>query len=121
MVLADTDWGSGSIAFPNVGFERRMMDFFARRCRPSGHAARMFRSWMADAGFAGVEIHIVPQPMYTLAECPICGWMADEALRQGVLDETAARHWMDALREASDRGAFYACVNMLVVAGTKKG
>ncbi len=118
IVLADTDWASASLDFPDIELERRMMDFFARRCRPSGFAARQFRAWLLDEGLHEVEIHILPQPMFSMENCPLCAWLADEALRQGLVGEREARLWMGHISERSAAGSFYACANMLVVAGT---
>ncbi len=118
IVLVDTDWASASLDFPDIDLERRMVDFFARRCRPSGFAARQFRAWMLDEGLRDVELYILPQPMYDMDSCPLCSWLAEEALMQGAASEAEARHWMGLLGERSASGSFFACANMLVAAGT---
>ncbi len=119
IVLADTDWASASVDFPDLNLERRLLDFFARRCRPNGFAARQFRGWLVDQGLRDVELHVTPMPMFSRENCPLHTWLAEEALRQGAATADEARRWLGVLDERHERGTFYACVNMLVVAGTK--
>ena len=119
LVLVDMDWGSASVDFPDLDLERRMVEFFARRCRPAGYSGRLFRGWMAKAGMKNVRVGVSPRVMGTLEDCPLGSWLADEALRQGAMTRASAARWMDTLKMKEAEGSFYYCANMIVVAGRK--
>ncbi|MFA5257811.1 MAG: methyltransferase domain-containing protein, partial [Opitutales bacterium] len=74
IVLADTDWASASVDFPDRELERRMSDFFCQSCRPNGFAARQFKGWLTNAGVRDVEVHVLPQVTSVVEGCPMCAW-----------------------------------------------
>lgn len=119
LVLIDMDWGSASVDFPDLKLERRFIEIFAQKCRPNGYSGRCFKRWMIESGFAGVTTHVFARVMENLDDCPLGAWAAEDAVKQNMATKIEAAIWMDALREKQARGTFYACANMIVVAGRK--
>jgi len=119
LVLVDMDWGSASVDFPDLGLERRFMNIFAQKCRPNGYSGRHFKRWMLEAGFADVTTQAFARVMENLNDCPLGAWLADDAVKQGAATAEEAVFWMNTLREKNAKGTFYACANMIVVAGRK--
>jgi ubiquinone/menaquinone biosynthesis C-methylase UbiE len=119
LVLIDMDWGSASVDFPDLKLERRFMEIFAQQTRPNGYAGRCFKRWMIESGFEGVTTHGFARVMENLDDCPLGAWLAEDVVMQGAATKEEAALWIDTLRERNAKGAFYACANMIVVAGRK--
>ena len=119
LVLVDMDWSTASVDFPDLALERRLVGFFAEKCRPHGYAGRKFKGWMADAGFTDIQARAYPRFMEQVDDCPLGTWLTDEAVKQGAATAQEASYWMDYLREQSARKAMYASANMLIVSGRK--
>jgi hypothetical protein len=110
IVLADTDWASASVDFPDLNLERRLLDFFARRCRPNAFAARQFRGWLVDQGLRDVELHVTPMPMFSRENCPLAHVAGGGSAPPGRRKRRASPRWV-AFSTTPRTGNFYACVN----------
>lgn len=119
MVLVDTDWASASVDYENYDLSNRLLDFFARVCRPNGFAGREFLGLMKRNGLELVDIQARPVITLDFSETTYGEWLTREALAHGVATPEEMEAWNRDLKEKSDNGEFYSCVNMLVVAGVK--
>lgn len=119
IVLVDTDWGSASLDYEDTELTQRLLNFFAAKCRPNGYAGRQFFSLMKRNQLTVEALQIVPYPMLNFEETPYRQWLIKEALNHGVASETELNRWETALAAKSDRGEFFAVVNMVLIAGSK--
>ncbi|HNX04740.1 MAG TPA: methyltransferase domain-containing protein [Opitutales bacterium] len=119
LVLVDVDWATVSVDFPDLALERRLLRFFGDVCRPNGYAARQFKGWLARAGFREIAVSSFPQFIESAEDCPIVGWLADEAKKRGAATDAELDYWCATLREKAKTNELCASVNMLVVSGVK--
>jgi ubiquinone/menaquinone biosynthesis C-methylase UbiE len=119
VVIADTDWATVSIDFPDTALERKMVRFFGEQVRPYGYAGRELFRIMKRSGLLDVTFQVFPvvQPRFT--NSPFDEWLLREARTKQVITETEAAYWKDTLTERETAGEFYATVNMVVYAGRK--
>lgn len=119
IVLADSDWGSISIDFSNLELERRLTRFFAEKMRPNGFAGRQFLKLLKFCGFKDIKLKIAPMMMNNYSESPFADWLCKEALTMNIASEHELDIWRKSLENDSNNNLFYACVNMIVIAGRK--
>jgi len=119
LVLVDVDWATVSVDFPDLTLERKLLRFFGDVCRPNGYAARQFHGWRARADFSDLQARSFPQFMESATDCPIVGWLAEEAKKRKAATDEEIDRWTDTLAELAAKKQMFASVNMLVVSGTK--
>ncbi len=121
VVLADTDWASASVDFDDVYLERRLLGFFARGLRPNGYAGRQLPGLLVQCGLTEVQVEAMPMVQFRLQDTPFGDWLQREAQAAGVATAEEVEQWRRELVRREAEGRFYACVNMLVAAGRKRG
>ena len=117
LVVADTDWATASIDFPDAALERKLIRFFGEQVRPNGYAGRQFLHIMTQCGLQDVEFQVFPNVQRQFTQSPFDEWLLREALSAQVVSRTEADVWKTTLTEREAAGAFYATVNMVIVAG----
>jgi ubiquinone/menaquinone biosynthesis C-methylase UbiE len=119
LVLVDSDFSSASVDFDDAGLERQMMQFCAMHMRPNGLIARHFYQMLKDQGLKNVQVRAFPLIFTTLAESPFGKVLVDAAVGQGFIDGKTGTHWTETLEALEREGKFFACLNVLVVSGSK--
>lgn len=119
IVLADTDWVSASVDFSDSELERRLMTFFALRMRPDGIAGRRLFALCQQQGLTEIMIDIVPMLQLQLADTPFGPWLINTARTEDIITEDEGEQWLDELQRREEKQQFYACINMVIVSGTK--
>lgn len=119
LVVADTDWATASIDFPDSVIERKFIRFFGEHVRPNGYAGRQFFGFMKQQGLIEVKFQVfaIVQPQFT--QSPFDEWLIQEALSAQVASQAEADYWKTTLTTREAAGEFYATVNMVVIAGRK--
>lgn len=117
IVVADTDWATASIDFPDAALERKLIRFFAEQVRPNGYAGRQFLHIMTQRGLQDVEFQVFPNVQRQFTQSPFDEWLLREALAAQVISRAEADVWKTTLMEREAAGAFYATVNMVIAAG----
>lgn len=121
IVLVDTDWGSASLDYENHELAARLLDFFANICRPKGFAGREFFSLLKRNSLDIADIKVNPVITLNFHETPFGQWLTREALEHGVATKEEMNAWNQDLEEKTNKGEFYSCVNMVLVAGKSNG
>ncbi len=119
VVLADTDWATASVDYPDYELERRLMNYFAYSMRPNGIAGRQFYRLMLEAGLRDISINTFPMVLNDFSQTPFGQWLVDEAIKSGTATAEEMSAWLSTHQEESGQGRFYASVNMVVVSGMK--
>jgi len=119
IVLADADWGSASVDFPDTQLERRLMAFFAQQMRPNGLAGRRLYSLCREQQLEGIRVDVVPMVQQRFSDTPFGDWLVDTAMAEEVINGKEAQHWQGVLQERERQQHFHACVNMVIVSGGK--
>lgn len=119
IVLVDTDWGSASLDYKKQELTSRLLDFFANACRPKGFVGREFLGLLKRNGLNTADIKVIPVLTLDFHETPFGKWLTQEALEHGVATQEEMDAWNHDLSEKTDKGEFYSCVNMVLVAGIK--
>ena len=119
IVLADTDWATASVDFPDSELERRLLSFFARSMRPNGFAGRQFYKLFFDNSVKDINIDTFPLVLNDFSLTPFGKWLTDAALKKTIATASEIENWMDTLNKEHEAGRFYASVNMNVVSGVK--
>ena len=57
--------------------------------------------------------------MQNYSESPFADWLCKEALNMNIASKNELELWKKSLEKDSKNNLFYACVNMIVVAGRK--
>jgi ubiquinone/menaquinone biosynthesis C-methylase UbiE len=119
IILVDTDWGSASLDYKNQGLTNRLLDFFAKVCRPNGYAGREFIGLLKRNNVQVVDVHAKPIITRDFRETTFGEWLTREALKHGIATPEEMERWNHDLMEKTEQGEFYSCVNMVLVAGKK--
>lgn len=120
IVLADADWASASVDYPDYDLERRMMGFFAGSMRPNGVAGRQLFRLLLAAGAHEVRAEVCPMLLHDYDQTPFGPWLVGEATKHGIASSEEGAQWLATLKERSADGRFLATVNILIVAGIKE-
>jgi ubiquinone/menaquinone biosynthesis C-methylase UbiE len=120
IVLIDPDYGTASVAVDNVALERKMMQYCATELRPNGLIARRFYEMLKDAGVRDVEVHTNTLVFTKAEDSPYGTYLINAALKAEFIDDKEAKHWSEILTDREKAGTFFATLNILTVAGTKK-
>jgi ubiquinone/menaquinone biosynthesis C-methylase UbiE len=121
IALADTDWATASVDFPDTELEARLLYFFREKIRPNGYAGRQFFSAMQDLGLHISSLESMPILMFNFEETPFASWLTREALSAKIATEKELAHWNNILLKKSEQGRFFASANMILCTGTKDG
>lgn len=119
IILVDTDWGSASLDYKNQGLTNRLLDFFAKVCRPNGYAGREFIGLLKRNNVQVVDVNVKPIITRDFRETTFGEWLSREALEHGIATPEEMEGWNHDLMEKTEQGEFYSCVNMVLVAGKK--
>ena len=119
VVLADTDWATASVDYPDYHLERRLMQFFTSTVRPNGLAGRQFLQWMHIHHLQSIDMAIFPMAMTQINQTPFGNWLAEEAVAADIASDDEMREWINALTARSESGSLYVTANMVVVSGQK--
>ena len=119
VVIADTDWATASIDFPETVLERTLIRFFGEQVRPNGYAGRQFFRIMRQQGLLEVKFHVFPIVQHQFTHSPFDEWLIQEALDAKIISDAEAAVWKTALTAREEAGELYATVNMVVLAGKK--
>jgi ubiquinone/menaquinone biosynthesis C-methylase UbiE len=120
VVLIDPDYGSASVAVDDVALERKMMQYCATKLRPNGLIARRFYALLKDAGVGDVKVHTDTLVFTTVEDSPYGTYLINAAQDAGFIDDKEAAQWKSVLTDREQAGTFFATLNILTVAGTKK-
>jgi ubiquinone/menaquinone biosynthesis C-methylase UbiE len=117
IVFLDTDWATLSIHSPNPLFERRLVQWRINGWR-NGYAARS----MPELFFRSGIKNVVSETRALRLEFPEINYlispMANLAISTGQITPYQWVSWHSSLRQASEKGTFYASVNMVLCYGT---
>jgi ubiquinone/menaquinone biosynthesis C-methylase UbiE len=119
IVAADADWGSASADSPDADLERRLTAFFAMRLRPDGFAGRKLFGLFKRQGLSEVTVEVLPVTAAHVKDTALGGRLLEAAVRAGEATSEETSRFSEELARLSERGEFYCCVNMIIVAGTK--
>ncbi|MDO8870172.1 MAG: methyltransferase domain-containing protein [Methanobacteriaceae archaeon] len=119
IVLADADWGSASVGYDDYELTNRLLHFFANVCRPNGFSGREFLGLMKRNGLEVVDMESQPVITLDFHETVFGEWLTREALEHDVATPEEMDAWNKDLHEKSEKGEFYSCINMVMVAGIK--
>lgn len=119
IVLADTDWPSASIDFPDRELERRLVRFFTDRLRPNGYAGRELFRLLREAGLEELRVEVFPMVFHDPAQTPFREWVTEAAVKEGIATEEEAARWLETCAALAEVGSFFSCANMMVVSGRR--
>jgi ubiquinone/menaquinone biosynthesis C-methylase UbiE len=119
IVLVDADWGSATVNFSDTELERRLINFFATGMRPNGFAGRQLFELLQRNAYLDIRVDVVPFIANELSETMFGDWLREEALKNTIATLNEMDNWRAELENKSSKGAFFACVNMVIVAGKK--
>ena len=121
IVIADTDWSTLSIDSCHGDVERRLLEFGIDRLA-SGYAGRQLFGLLRRRGLADVVIEIFPICITDYGLACYMGLLDEsprEAVEAGIVTTGELERRRLAFEEADEVGAFFASVNLVMVAGRK--
>lgn len=122
VVVLDTDWGSLSINHANPELERRLTAFKASVALRNGYSGRRLFAQMLAAGLHDLSLEVFPIYSTDYATARLACALDDlttRAQQAGVVTPQEAEDFNAAMHAADAAHGFFACVNMVLVAGTK--
>lgn len=120
VVLADVDWGAGSIDTPHPGIEAVLQEVLARRVVPNGYAGRTLYRLMKQAGLTEVETELLP---ISLTSLPMIRMVAQldyaeqVALEAGLLTPDMLAAWRTDLERYAADETLFAAVCVVIATG----
>ena len=122
LVVIDGDWATLTIESDETELERRLVQFHAAHMMNNPFSGRHLRRMFTSRGFADLTIDVQPMVLADVAtarQMMRLNALTREALATGVIDAAEAQRWEASLSRASESGAFFASVNMVLVSGRK--
>lgn len=122
LVVIDGDWATLTIDSDETELERRLVQFNAAHMMNNPFSGRHLRRMFTSRGFTDLTIDVQPVILADVAaarQMMRLNALTREALATGVIDAGEAQRWEASLTRASDSGAFFASVNMVLVSGRK--
>lgn len=119
ILLIDTDWGSASLDYDDIGLTQRLLYFFATHCRPNGFSGRQFYRLLKSNGLSVNEIVVKPIITLDYRETPFGDWLIKEALTHNIASEMELANWNQQLIKKNTNQEFFSVVNMILVSGRK--
>lgn len=121
IVLADVDWGAGSLDTPHPFVAQTLEGVLAQRILPNGYAGRTLHRLMKAAGLENIAVEL---HSFTMNSLPMIRYIAQldaaehVALEEGYLSAEQIEQWRDDLEEYGRNGWLFASVSVVVAAGT---
>ena len=122
IVVLDTDWGSLSIGHQNADLERRLTAYKAGPALRNGFSGRRLFAQMRAAGLQDLSVEVFPIYSTEYATARLACALDDltgRAQQAGIDTQQDAEEFNATMRAADAAQGFFACVNMVLVAGTK--
>ena len=119
IVLVDADWGSASVDHEDHELTNRLLNFFARFCRPNGYAGREFLSLLKRNDIELADMKVKPVVILDFQETTFGDWLSKEALKHKIATLEELESWNEDLSQRTERQEFFSCSNMILVAGKK--
>jgi len=122
IVVLDADWGTMSIDTREVETERRLARVHAERQLHNGYSGRQLHRLFKQQGLVEIEIHPFPLVTTDLAfmrQATVIDETERIARAEGVITEEKLNHWRAELKDADDRGLFFAVMLQLLAVGRK--
>ena len=122
VVVADTDWGSMSLATDEVETERRLARVKAERLLHNGYAGRRLYGWLIAAGLTSLSVQpfVIYQTQLAMARYGMSmDELQREALAAGAVTADELARLESSLDKAEEAGQFFGSVNVWLVAGQK--
>lgn len=120
IVVADVDWGAGSLDTPHPYVAQTLEGVLAQRILPNGYSGRTLQRLMRSAGLDEVKVELHP---FTMSSLPMIRYVAQldaaeqVALADGYLSAEQIEQWREDLEEAAVKGWLFASVCMVVAVG----
>jgi ubiquinone/menaquinone biosynthesis C-methylase UbiE len=122
LLILDTDWGSMSIDSPEFDIERRIVRTQGEKLCNNGYAGRNLYRLFKQHGLSDVHFEVFPISSTSYAffrEGAHIDASEQFALSNGIITEEELQRWHKSLEEADAIGAFFGCVNQVLVVGRK--
>jgi ubiquinone/menaquinone biosynthesis C-methylase UbiE len=122
VVVADTDWGSHSTDSADVVVERALAHTLAETSLANGYSGRQLYGMMKRAGLTQLTVAIFPLHFTDYAfwrEIARTKEVEQGTVTAGNVRADALERWRGGMSGADRDGAFFASVNMVLVAGTR--
>ncbi len=120
IVDIDPDWGTLSIDTTEVAVERRLVRFKAEHSLQNGYIGRQLYRLFKQQNFVGIQIETLPfyTTNYAIARY-ICHL---DTVEQGAIDADVITNqelqlWHTNLKEADEKGVFFASLNLVMIVG----
>lgn len=120
LVVIDGDWATFTIDSDETDLERRLVQFHAAHMMNNPFSGRRLRRMFTQRGLSDLAIDVRPLIVADVGaarQMMRLDQLARETLAAGVIDPSEAQRWEASLVRASDSGAFFASVNMVLVSG----
>jgi ubiquinone/menaquinone biosynthesis C-methylase UbiE len=120
IVVLDTDYSSFTVDSDQTDLERRLA-LAAAQSVLSGYVARKLYRMFTDQGLAAISVTVRPVALTSYADArgALLDLIEPGALASGIVTEEQLHAWHAELEQADARNAFFACTNMMLVAGCK--
>lgn len=118
-IIADTDWASASLDFPNPSLERKMTSFFAEKLITNGYSGRQLFRYFRKHALSDIQVKLIPVHFKDLAYTPYGPFLVEKAKASGLFHDDQLKEWTEVLEDRNDAGQFYCSLNMVVVSGRK--
>ncbi len=122
VVLLDTDWGSNSTDTHETDIERRLARVHADMAANNGYAGRQLYRLLIKQGLVDVRVEVSANWSTSYAfvrKATLLPEVERIALETGIVTEDDVQRLRLDLERADAEGVFFACVNQMIVVGTK--
>ena len=120
VVVIEPDWGTLSIATPDVDIERRLVRVKAEQCLQNGYAGRQLYGLFKQHPLRAIvlEMGSLSFTNYATARRVIrLDIVERDALATGILTEDEVQRWRTGLEQAEQEGVFFASLSGVSIAG----
>jgi SAM-dependent methyltransferase len=121
LVVAEPDWSTFSIAFPDRDLEWRLRRFFVERLG-NGYVGRQLWGWMVKRGLEQIQLEptvISFAPYPEVRALLLQGRIEQEALQLGILTPQELERWHRVNGATDAEGAFFSSVVVMLALGVK--
>lgn len=121
IVVADVDWGAGSIDTPYPFVAQTLEGVLAQRILPNGYSGRTLHRLLTSAGLEQVKVELHPFALHAL---PMIRHVAqldaaeNVALEEGFLSVEQIEAWREELERYGRNGWLFASLCIVVAVGT---
>ena len=120
LVVIDGDWATLTIDSDETDLERRLVQFHAAHMLNNPYSGRHLRRMFTQRGLTDLNIDVRPLIVADVGaarKLMRLDQLARETLAAGVIDLSEAQRWEASLARASNSGAFFASVNLVLAYG----